>query len=169
MFSLLKRLFFPQSSAFPRDRFAAIHWEGELARAVRRPIAADGSYNEVGPAVELELSVGARNLLLYFSSAAEEARCREILTQLNGLDNQVQAALERSARGAIPQVHRAQGWTRARWRRARQFHLWLIDCQEEPPLLHYVAEWVNNEFVVYLAQEDGLWRPYWDRERRRPL
>lgn len=169
MFAALKRLFSRPFSHFPRDRFAAVDWPRELANGLRRPIAADGSYNEEGPGVEVELSVGARNLLLYFSSAAEEARCREILAQLNELDNRVQAALERSATAPIPTVHRENGWMRARWRRAQQFYLWLIDAGEEPPLLHYVAEWVNDELVVYLAEKNGRWQPCWDRELRRPV
>lgn len=171
MFKLLKQLFVKKHQAdsmFPRNRFEHVDWEQELTDAARRLVNNDGHYDEQGKTVELELSEGAHNILLYFASG-DEAQCMEILQNLNAWDNQVQASLEKEAQSPIPRAYQEIGYNRQSWKKVRQFHVWIVNCEEKPYSIHYVADHVNNEFVIYLAQENGVWQAFWDSKLQKSI
>lgn len=171
MFKLLKQLFVKKHQAdsmFPRNRFEHVDWEQELADAARRLVNDDGHYDEQGKTVELELSEGAHNILLYFASG-DEAQYMEILQNLNAWDNQVQASLEKEAQSPIPRAYQEIGYNRQSWKKVRQFHVWIVNCEEKPYSIHYVADHVNNEFVIYLAQENGVWQAFWDSKLQKSI
>ena len=164
MFQLIKRIFSKKHQAdsmFPRNRFEHVDWEQELADATRRLVNDEGHYDEQGNTVELELSEGAHNILLYFASG-DEAQCMEILQRLNAWDNQVQTSLEKEAQSPIPRAYQEIGYNRQSWEKARKFHVWIVNCEEKPYSIRYVADHANNEFVIYLAQENAIWRAFWD-------
>lgn len=171
MFNLLKQLFvkkYQADSMFPRNRFEHVDWEQELTDATRRLVNDDGHYDEQGNTVELELSEGAHNILLYFASG-DEAQCMEILQGLNAWDNQVQASLEKEAQSPIPRAYQEIGYNRQSWEKARKFHIWIVNCEEKPYSIRYVADHVNNEFVIYLAQDNGIWRAFWDSKLQKSI
>lgn len=171
MFQLLKRLFAQKHQTdpmFPRNRFEHVDWEWELTGANRRLVNANGHYDEQGSTVELELSERAHNILLYFPRDSETPY-REILHCLNGWDNQIQASLEKEAQSPIPSMYKEMGYSRKSWQRTRQYHVWIVNCEEKPYCIQYVADHVNNELVIFLAQENGTWRAFWDRELQKPV
>lgn len=158
MFATLKHLFTQrhQPTWFTRNRFAHVDWKDELAHATRRLCDKHGNYAEQGDYVELEFSAHAHHIVLYLPCQAI-AQYSSILFALNDLDNQVQAFCERMANSPSPNR------THPHKQQAQSFQVWLINCEEEPPYIHYVADHANDEFIVYLAQQGNTWQAFWDR------
>lgn len=93
----------------------------------------------------------------------------EILQRLNAWDNQVQTSLEKEAQSPIPRAYQEIGYNRQSWEKARKFHVWIVNCEEKPYSIRYVADHANNEFVIYLAQENGIWRAFWDSKLQKSI
>lgn len=162
-----KLLFFYElrHNPFPRNRFANINWENEIATGESRFVDENGVYTkQKTDCTEITLGEQARDLILLFRHE-NEALMLEILNLLNEIDNQIQAWQERHA---IKQYAK-QGGVLQSLLHARQYHVWMVDCSEMPPSIGYVNDHVNSEFYVSLVKVNGKWQSFWDNECTKPI
>ena len=171
MFGKIKEFFNQNNSrtvaseaAFARNRFVWLDVESSPQKGIRRFVNEAGYYAENGTITELEFadSPVEFDFLMTFKNK-EEKQFRDLLASLNDLDNLIQDILEKRSQQIMPKHMKELGYTPERWKKTFHFHPWILSCDEEPPSLRYVADYVNNEFTVYLAQSEGVWQVYWNR------
>ncbi|WP_063068069.1 hypothetical protein [Neisseria flavescens] len=172
MLQIFKRLFSKKSqksqereSILPRNRFADLDFERVLKSGTRYRVDEEGRCVEDGKITLFDFSIDfAEFELIGAFKIEEEDQFQQLLAHLNSFDNAIQSYLESEMQKPIPQYAKDLGYTQKRWEKTFYFHPWILSCEENPPNLQYLADYVNNGFTVYFAKKHGRWKVYWDEK-----